>query len=221
MTHCSLMGSSDLFTNTGKWHFPDTPDVQSQLFENVAWLFDREIYHYISERQTPHFPFIEDFDIQAPVDWATAPPGRERPDPPDDLIIFKPKRDEKTGRVHGHPGHMMCRRAEAIHMIYPNLDYLEVHVYSASGYNKRKEMLKSSFHLVWPQLIVNADRAPVMSRWGYSKETLTSLVPRSARCKRISYACMKATNGSWFSTVPRSMHAMDCVSPTVTRLQWL
>eukprot|EP00930_Biecheleria_cincta_P042859 TRINITY_DN29496_c0_g1_i1.p1 TRINITY_DN29496_c0_g1~~TRINITY_DN29496_c0_g1_i1.p1 ORF type:complete len:1155 (-),score=186.59 TRINITY_DN29496_c0_g1_i1:430-3831(-) len=162
MTHCSLMGAADLFTTTGKWHFPDAPEVQQQLFENVAWLFDREIYHYISERQTPHFPFIEDFDIQAPVNWAPTPPGKQRPDPPDDLIMFKPKRDEKTGRVYGHPGHMMCRRAEAIHMIYPNLDFLEVHVYSASGYNKGKEMLKSSFHLVWPQLIVNADRAPVI-----------------------------------------------------------
>jgi len=57
---------------------------------------------------------------------------------------------------------MMHHRAEAVHMIYPHLDELECLVYSASGFNKGKEMLKSSFHLVWPQLIVDAGRAPVI-----------------------------------------------------------
>jgi len=56
----------------------------------------------------------------------------------------------------------MRKRAMAIHMIYPSLDHLEVMVYSASGYNKGKDMLKSSFHLVWPQIIVDPDRAPVI-----------------------------------------------------------
>eukprot|EP00413_Alexandrium_margalefii_P020405 CAMPEP_0204526754 /NCGR_PEP_ID=MMETSP0661-20131031/8609_1 /ASSEMBLY_ACC=CAM_ASM_000606 /TAXON_ID=109239 /ORGANISM="Alexandrium margalefi, Strain AMGDE01CS-322" /LENGTH=364 /DNA_ID=CAMNT_0051532613 /DNA_START=6 /DNA_END=1100 /DNA_ORIENTATION=- len=50
----------------------------------------------------------------------------------------------------------------AVHMIYPQFDYLEALVYSASGYNKGKDMLKSSFHLVWPQLMVDPDRAPVI-----------------------------------------------------------
>ena len=65
MTHCSLMGTTDTFTATGKWFFPDTPSVQKQLFESIAWLYERNIFHYISERQTPVFPFIEDFDIEA------------------------------------------------------------------------------------------------------------------------------------------------------------
>ena len=48
------------------------------MFKHIAWLFDRQIYHYISapgranlesawlnqERQTARFPFIEDLDIQ-------------------------------------------------------------------------------------------------------------------------------------------------------------
>ncbi len=36
-------GSQDLFTTTGKWHFPDADDVQNQLFENIAWLFDKRL----------------------------------------------------------------------------------------------------------------------------------------------------------------------------------
>jgi len=160
MTHCSLMGSSDVFTTTGKWYFPDAPEVQKALFENIAWLFPRGVYLFISERQTPRFPFIEDLDIQARMDWQGQLPEGEKPRPPDDLIMDKPRK--VNGKVEGDPGDMMRRRAMAVHMVYPMLDHLEVIVYSASGLNKGKEMLKSSFHLVWPQLIVDPDRAPVI-----------------------------------------------------------
>ncbi len=165
MTHCSLMGAHDTFTTTGKWHFPDAAHVQKQLFEHIAWLFPRQMYLYISERQTSRFPFIEDLDIQAKTDWREWKVDengvQETPFPPDDLIMWKPKRDE-NGKVYGDPGELMERRAYAIHMIYPQIEKLYCHVYSASGYNKGKAMLKSSFHLVWPQLIVDADRAPVL-----------------------------------------------------------
>ena len=33
-------------------------------------------------------------------------------------------------------------------------------MYSASGFNKGKDKLKTSFHLVWPQLVVDSDSAP-------------------------------------------------------------
>ena len=56
----------------------------------------------------------------------------------------------------------MRKRARAVHMLYPHLQRLECLVYSASGYNKGKEMWKSSFHLVWSQLIVDGDRALVV-----------------------------------------------------------
>lgn len=162
MTHCSLMGSSDVFTTTGKWHFPDSDEVQKQLFENIGWLFPREIYLYISERQTVRFPFIEDLDIQCRVDWQGRLPKDEKPSPPDALLMTRPTRNPTTGEVEGDCGTLMRRRAQAVRMVYPNLEYLEVLVYSASGFNKGKGMLKSSFHLVWPQLIVDPDRAPVI-----------------------------------------------------------
>jgi len=161
MTHCSLLGSQDIFTTTGKWHFPDSEHVQKQLFENIAWLFPRQLYLYISERQTLRFPFIEDLDIQARTDWQGPLPPGEAMRPPDDLIMHPPKKDAQ-GKVFGDPGELMRMRAKAIHMVYPHLDYLEVLVYSASGYNKGKDMLKSSFHLVWRQLIVDPDRAPII-----------------------------------------------------------
>jgi len=169
MTHCSLMGSQDVFTTTGKWHFPDAPEVQKALFENIAWLFPKNMYLYISERQTQRFPFIEDLDIQANTDYQPWAEG-QKPVPPDELIMNAPERitkvDPVTGRststVGGDPGEFMRKRAMAIHMIYPHLEKLEAVVYTASGFNKGKDMLKSSFHLVWPQLIVDPDRAPLI-----------------------------------------------------------
>lgn len=154
MTHCCLMGSQDFFTTTGKWHFPDAPDVQDQLFANIAWLFERQVYCYMVERQTPRFPFIEDLDIQASADWDGV---KVNPKPPDELIMNLP-----NDQVGGDPGEFMRRRAMAVHMIYPQLDHIEIYVYSASGYNKGKDLLKTSFHLVFPQLIVDPDRAPVI-----------------------------------------------------------
>eukprot|EP00408_Alexandrium_pacificum_P066979 CAMPEP_0171169204 /NCGR_PEP_ID=MMETSP0790-20130122/8095_1 /TAXON_ID=2925 /ORGANISM="Alexandrium catenella, Strain OF101" /LENGTH=1128 /DNA_ID=CAMNT_0011634047 /DNA_START=66 /DNA_END=3452 /DNA_ORIENTATION=+ len=161
MTHCSLMGSADTFTQTGKWYFPDDQQTQKKLFGHIAWLFDRNIHVYISERQTPRFPFIEDLDIQCKTDWNGPPPRGENGTPPDSLLIQKPQTDEK-GSVFGDPGELMKHRAEAVHMVYPQFDHLDCLVYSASGYNKGKGMLKSSWHLVWPQLIVDSDRAPII-----------------------------------------------------------
>jgi len=176
MTHCSLMGTGDVFTTTGKWHFPDAPDVQRQLFENIAWLFPRKMYLYISERQTQRFPFIEDLDIQARKDWqGELAPGEERR-PPDNLIMNRPIR-LPDGKVDGDPGELMRLRGSAVHMIYPHIDQLEVLVYSASGHNKGKDMLKSTFHLVWPQLIVDPDRAPIIryvTLGVFSRETMRS-----------------------------------------------
>eukprot|EP00811_Abedinium_folium_P001856 NODE_116_length_3618_cov_4.641936.p1 GENE.NODE_116_length_3618_cov_4.641936~~NODE_116_length_3618_cov_4.641936.p1 ORF type:complete len:1108 (-),score=300.21 NODE_116_length_3618_cov_4.641936:295-3426(-) len=160
MTHCCLMGSQDIFTTTGKWHYPDAPEVQKQLFEHMAWLFLRGIYTYMVERQTPRFPFIEDLDIQCKTDWQELEPG-QKPVPPDALLMDKPHRNANN-EVCGDPGLFMRKRAEAVRMVYPQIDTLEAIVFSASGYNKGKDMLKSSFHLVWPQIIVDSDRAPVI-----------------------------------------------------------
>ena len=70
------------------------------------------------------FPFIEDLDIQASVNYQEWPKGVE-PYPPDDLIMEKPKRvtkvDPVTGRefqtVEGDPGELLRKRAMAVHMV--------------------------------------------------------------------------------------------------------
>ncbi|CAJ1361881.1 unnamed protein product [Effrenium voratum] len=57
MTHCSLMGSADTFTNTGKWFFPDSADVQDLLFKNIGWLYERDRYFWEDDENRTHAPF--------------------------------------------------------------------------------------------------------------------------------------------------------------------
>jgi len=110
------------------------------------------------ERQTDQFPFIEDLDIQAYVNWDELG-GIARSDqsaytlPPDYAILIPPEIDE-------FPGRFMTERAKCIHKIYPDFSSLEALVYQASGYNKSKELLKTSFHLVWADVIVDNFSAP-------------------------------------------------------------
>merc|ERR1711966_453056 len=93
-------------------------------------------------------------------DWEPCAPG-QKPRPPDEKIMYPPHRNA-ANQVEGDPGEFMRKRAMGIHKLYPDLEHLEVYVYSASGYNKGKELLKSSFHLVWPQLITDAVFAPAI-----------------------------------------------------------
>ena len=66
LTHSSFQGSRDTFTKTGKWRFPDHPDVQKRLFDTVARFYDKGDALFMVERQTSVFPFIEDIDIEGP-----------------------------------------------------------------------------------------------------------------------------------------------------------
>ena len=60
------------------------------------------------------------------------------------------------------PGELMCWRAMAIHHAFPQLMQLRCLVYSASGFNKGKKLMKSSYHLVWPDLVVDPDTAGML-----------------------------------------------------------
>lgn len=190
MTHSSLLGCRDKFGNTGKWFFKDTEERQDELFRNVAWLYEHPVVQekgdiprpmcvYLSERQTPIFPFIEDFDVEAPNNeescalllrnepWGSFENEKVRTrmlwQALDRLLVIPPleQKDAESGS-YGDPGPFLQERALVIHDLYPHIQNLQVFVYSASGENKKKKKLKSSFHLVWKGILVDADRAPAI-----------------------------------------------------------
>ena len=65
LSHSSLMGNRDIFTDTGKWVIPDDPETQATLFAHMAWIYKRGYDTFISEIQTPLFPLIEDLDMES------------------------------------------------------------------------------------------------------------------------------------------------------------
>ncbi len=142
LTHSSLMGNQDIFTDTGKWVIPDDAETQSILFKYMAWIYKRGYDTFISEIQTPLFPLIEDLDMESTIPL-------EDTSQIDSIFM-----DEALLFVK--------ERARILHYMYPSHTELTVYIYSSSGFNKSKGRWKSSFHLVWPDLIVHGELAPII-----------------------------------------------------------
>ena len=141
LTHSSLMGNQDIFTDTGKWTVPDDADVQDQLFKYMAWIFKKGYDTFISEIQTPLFPLIEDLDMESTLPMTDT---RQIDDMFTEKLFF------------------IKERARALRIIYPHINEFTVYLYTSSGFNKSKGRWKSSFHLVWPDIIVNGHLAPIV-----------------------------------------------------------
>jgi hypothetical protein len=142
LTHSSLMGNQDIFTDTGKWVIPDDEETQTQLFKHMAWIYRHGYDTFISEIQTPLFPLIEDLDMESTLAMdSTAEIDR----------IFI---DEALSFVK--------ERTRALHILFPTREEFTVYIYSSSGFNRSKGRWKSSFHLVWPDVIVNGELAPII-----------------------------------------------------------
>lgn len=142
LSHSSLMGNRDIFTDTGKWVIPDDPETQATLFAHMAWIYKRGYDTFISEIQTPLFPLIEDLDMEStlPMENTVAVDQMFL----DEALLF------------------VKERARALHVIYPTQREFTCYIYSSSGFNKSKGRWKSSFHLVWPDVIVNGELAPII-----------------------------------------------------------
>ena len=140
LTHSSFLGNQDIFTNTGKWNIPDLPDIQDTLFRYMAWIYKRGYDTFISEIQTSVFPLIEDIDCESTIPMSNT------------SLIDEIFLGEK----------FIAERARALKIIYPQINEFKCYIYSSSGFNKSKNRWKSSFHLVWPDVIVDGRLAPII-----------------------------------------------------------
>ena len=142
LTHSSLMGNNDIFSDTGKWTIPDDPGIQDQLFKYMAWIYKKGYDTFISEIQTPLFPLIEDLDMESTLQMDNT------------KLLDEMFMDHKLVFVK--------ERARALQILYPQRTEFTCYIYSSSGFNKSKGRWKSSFHLVWPDLIINGELAPII-----------------------------------------------------------
>jgi hypothetical protein len=174
ITHTSFMGTGDILCGTGKWAFGDDAATQSELFAGVARLIDLGVPCFISERFTPAHPLAEDIDAVSEV------LGSEDPAP--------------TELILDQYGLFLTCRARILFELFPSLDSLELYVYNSSGWSPEKALHKISFHLIWPDVIVNHANAVAvrdvtiaeftsLSDEGRALHGLLEEVKRHAPCK--------------------------------------
>lgn len=130
ISHTSFMGSRDLFTISGKLYVPE--DRIDEFYEKLAACISMNIPIFFSEIPTPVFPFIEDIDIFA-FDFRN---------------FFFCDPDFKFLRL----------RVEALKSFCPE-GRRNFQVFCASGVCLDSGIFKTSIHLVWPDLLVNAEIA--------------------------------------------------------------
>jgi hypothetical protein len=138
-THSSLMGRRDWFTFSGKLKVPSA--MASQVAQAVALCYSAGRPMTLVERQTPNYPYTEDVDVLAPA--LQYPP---------DKLLFNPDDCHRFWAI----------RAAILHEVFPAMNPLRLVLFSASGRSREKKCPKTSFHCVWPQIIVDTERAHVV-----------------------------------------------------------
>mmetsp|Transcript_58917 Transcript_58917/g.140625 ORF Transcript_58917/g.140625 Transcript_58917/m.140625 type:complete len:570 (+) Transcript_58917:139-1848(+) len=107
-----------------------------QLYQHVATLYRAGIPLTLAERRTPLFRFF--LEIEA---WGTAKESISQ----DELIGIENPLTTLLGKIVGEA--------------FPGREFLDVAVLDSSGMSQTKGMQKLSIRLVWPGLVVDAERA--------------------------------------------------------------
>eukprot|EP00392_Amoebophrya_sp_AT5.2_P006347 g6359.t1 len=135
MTHPCLTGATcNPFTRTGKWKFSDDWETQTTLQRALAELYKHNIPISLVEKQTSQHPYVEDLDMNAYVNWESLGPYTL---PPNSFVIHHPDQSR-------YPGDFLKLRALCMAMQFPHLEEISVYVFEASGYNKGKQMQRTS-----------------------------------------------------------------------------
>ncbi|KAK3248419.1 hypothetical protein CYMTET_42115, partial [Cymbomonas tetramitiformis] len=136
-THSSLRGGRDYSTRSGKLLVPDDEESQRNLAKAIAACYRMHRPLTFVELSTVNHPYVEDIDIDA----VGLPPHAT---PPDSLI---------------HHQAFWEFRAYLLMKLFPEETSLELLLFTASGFNYEKGCPKTSFHCVWPSLIIDRERA--------------------------------------------------------------
>lgn len=142
ITHTTFLGTRDTFCSTGKWVFPDDEETQGQLFKHIARLLDLGIPMFIAERFSDCHPWAEDIDIVSDC-------GNSGDPAPTELVLDR-------------QGLFLVHRARVLFELFPRLVEAKLFIYNSSGWSSNKNAHKVSFHLVWPEIIVNAENATII-----------------------------------------------------------
>ena len=141
-THSSLKGGKDPLTTSGKLKIPDDLQSQEELAATIVMCHAEDQPMTLVERTTQQHPYIEDLDIEVVLQSHT----------PRDYLLYTPNDNFQFLRF----------RAAILHKLFPQITELTLLLYTASGWHSQKQCYKTSFHCVWPQLVVDRERAHVV-----------------------------------------------------------
>lgn len=134
ITHTTFLGTTDTFCRTGKWCFPDDPLTQAELFTKMARLLELKIPMFVAERFSPVHPWAEDIDIVSDMSGEDSAPTH--------LVLNT---------------QFLVQRARILFDLIPSLEKASMYVYDSSGWSNKKNAHKVSFHLVFPDILVNEE----------------------------------------------------------------
>mmetsp|Transcript_9095 Transcript_9095/g.20341 ORF Transcript_9095/g.20341 Transcript_9095/m.20341 type:complete len:336 (+) Transcript_9095:63-1070(+) len=137
-THMSSLGDADSICSSGKLQVPDDEQTQQLLLQVVAEFYRRGKPLCLVERQTPLRPLVEDFDCVTSVGGPQLP----------NTLVHSADDNYR----------FWARRADILHRLFPRVKILQLNLFSSSGWNKKAGAWKLSFHLVWPDLIIDRSR---------------------------------------------------------------
>jgi len=164
-THSSLMGGRDPITGTGKLKVPDDKQSQQELASAMVMCYNENQPLTLVERTTQHFPYIEDLDIEVVVQSKG----------PRDYLLY----------THSDAFQFLRFRAAILHKLFPTITELKLLLYTGSGWHTQKKCYKTSFHCVWPQLVVDRERAHVVRLKTIDTFQKEAKVP-SSWCERLT-----------------------------------
>ncbi|CAK9085621.1 unnamed protein product [Durusdinium trenchii] len=157
LTHSCFKGRSD-FTQTGMLVFDTEEDLEG-LNKAIAWLFHRHIPVVLMERQTRVFPLIFDMDLKVTSKkLLDAVPRR--------LKLARPWRHQVDFCLWHGADHFVLSEdlvllrhlGMIVFQFFPDLPLIDFCIFNASGWDRVKELVKVSLHLVAPYVLVTPER---------------------------------------------------------------
>jgi len=157
LTHSCFKGRSD-FTQTGMLVFDTEEDLEG-LNKAIAWLFHRRVPVVLMERQTRVFPMIFDIDLKCtrPETIKAVPERLKRARPWQGPVDFC-RWHGADWLVLGKDMELIRHLGRIIFQFFPDLPLLDLCIFNASGWDRVKNVVKVSLHLVAPYVLVTPER---------------------------------------------------------------
>ena len=180
-THYSFKGGYDKFCSTGKWCFPDDAQTQRDLALVIEHLYERA-----EKDEAREFAYL--IELKTPH------------------CKFVQDLDIRAGKSFDVTL-FLCEQAKILHDFFPDQD-LTCAVYNSSGFSKKRQEPKLSYHLAW-NVVVDERRA--MAIYRASVGAFASAEEGSVPCALQETLLAMHEDNSWPNVIDDTVHKKNGV----------